>query len=141
MKRILLVAALVAVAFFGIDALADQTQNRPDRPQPGTSSEIVLSVEAKGRQRSAVYAAERLWGACRGTVEQSLVAPGPVEIAPGQVRLVTEPALGPHAWRRLRGCLEDATIDLVRARVVSKHDLVPGPTTGTRSGEGRRGSG
>jgi hypothetical protein len=140
-KRILVTAAVVVVAFFGIDALADQTQNRSDRSQPGSTSEIVLSVEGRGRQQSPVYAAESLWGACRGTVEQSLVPPGPVEIAPGRVRLVTEPALGPHAWRRLRGCLEDATLDLVRARVVSKHDTMPGPTTATRSGEGRRGSG
>ncbi len=134
-------AALVAAVFFGVDALADRTQNRPDRPRPGSSSEIVLAVEARGRQRSPVYAAESLWGACRGTVSQSLAEPGPTEVAPGRVRLVTEPALGPHAWRRLRGCLEDATLDLVRARVVSKHDTVPGPTTETRSGEGRRGSG
>lgn len=119
-------AVLVAAAFFGIDALADSTQNRPDRPQPGSTSEIVLSVEGRGRQRSPLYAAESLWVACRGTVSHSLAPPGPAEVAPGKVRLVTQPALGPHAWRRLRGCLEDATIDLVRARVVSKHDLLPG---------------
>ena len=125
MKRILLTAVLVAAGFFGIDALADRTQNRPDRSLPGSSTEIVLSVEGRGRQESPLYAAESLWGACRGTVTQSLAEPGPVEVAPGRVRLVTEPALGPHAWRRLRGCLEDATVDLVRARVVSKHDIVP----------------
>ena len=123
MKRILLTVALVAAGFFGIDALADRTQNRPDRPRPGSSTEIVLSVEGRGQQESPVYAAESLWGACRGTVTQSLAGPGPVEVAPGRVRLVTEPALGPHAWRRLRGCLEDATVDLVRARVVSKRDI------------------
>jgi hypothetical protein len=131
-KRIVLTAVLVAVAFLGIDALADRTQNRPDRPQPGSSSEIVLAVEGRGRQGTTVYAAESLWGACRGTVTQSLAEPGPLEVAPGRVKLVTEPALGPHAWRRLRGCLEDATIDLVRARVVSKHDVVPGATAPPR---------
>jgi hypothetical protein len=125
-RKILTTAVLVAVGFFGIDALADSTQNRPDRPQPGSSSEIVLSVEGRGRQRSPLYAAESLWVACRGTVSHSLAEPGPTEVAPGRVRLVTHPALGAHAWRRLRGCLEDATLDLVRARVVSKHDMLPG---------------
>jgi hypothetical protein len=124
-KRILLTVVVVAAVVFGVDALADRTQNRPDRPQPGSSSEIVLAVEARGRQRSPIYAAHSLWGACRGTVTQSLAEPGPLEVAPGRIKLVTEPALGPHAWRRLRGCLEDATVDLVRARVVSKQDIVP----------------
>ena len=125
MKRIVLTAALLAASFFGIDALGDLTQNRPDSPRPGSSSEILLSVEGRGRQASTLRAAESLWGACQGTVAHSLAEPGPLEVAPGRVRLVTRPALGPHSWRRLRGCLEDATIDLVRARVVSKHDLLP----------------
>jgi hypothetical protein len=124
-KRTVLTVALLAATVFGIDALGDLTQNRPDRPRPGSSSEILLAVEGRGRQSAPLRAAESLWGACRGTVGHSLAEPGLVEVSPGRVRLVTLPALGDHAWRRLRGCLEDATIDLVRARVVSKRDMVP----------------
>ena len=129
MKRTLATAGLVVATFFFVDALGDMTQNRPDRPRPGSQSEIVLTVEGRGRQTPMEKAAESLWGACQGTVSQGLAQPGPVEIGPGRVRLVTEPALGDHDWRRLRGCLEDATVDLVRARVVSKRDIVPGPPT------------
>ena len=47
------------------------------------------------------------------------------EVTEGRFRLLTEPAIGEHSWRRLQGCLEDATIDRVKARVVSKRDLAP----------------
>ena len=124
----MLVGLGVAAALL-IDAMGDLTQTRPDQPRPGSQSEIVLAVEARGRQRTPLYASESLWGACRGTVSQRLAAPGVVEVEPGRVRLVTEPALGNHAWRRLRGCLEDTTLDLVKARVVSKRDL-PAPSPG-----------
>lgn len=127
MKRTIALIGLGVVAAVLVDAMGDLTQNRPDRPRPGSRSEIVLAVEARGRQRSPQYATESLWGACRGTVSQRLAPPGAVEVEPGRVRLVTEPALGDNAWRRLRGCLEDATVDLVRANVVSKRDIVTPP--------------
>lgn len=128
MKRTLALIGMGVLTALLIDAMGDLTQTRPDRPRPGSRSEIVLAVEFRGtRQRSPQHATESLWGACRGTVSQRLAEPGPVEESPGRIRLVTEPALGDHAWRRLRGCLEDATIDLVKARVVSKRDLAPPP--------------
>ena len=34
-----------------------------------------------------------------------------MEVSDGRFRLVTEPALGEHSWRRLQGCLEDTTLD------------------------------
>jgi hypothetical protein len=37
--------------------------------------------------------------------------------------LAVEPALGEHARRRLVGCLEDATVDLVRANVEAVTDV------------------
>lgn len=124
MKRtVALIGLGVAVALL-VDVMGDLTQTRPDRPVAGSQTEILLAVEVRGtRQRSPQYATESLWGACRGTVTQSLTPPGAVEVGPGRIRLVTEPALGDHAWRRLRGCLEDATVDLVKARVLSKRDL------------------
>ena len=46
-----------------------------------------------------------------------------VGLGEGQFRVTTAPAVGEHAWRRLKGCLEDMTIDRVLARVVSKRDI------------------
>lgn len=127
MKRAVLVLLAVAAVALGVDALADLTQDRPDRILPGSRSEVVLDLESRDRGGSALLSAQGLWGACQGTVHHRLVAPGVVEVADGRFRLLTEPALGEHSWRRLQGCLEDTTLDRVKARVVSKRDLAPAP--------------
>lgn len=125
MKRtILLLVAAVAVSM-GVDALADLTQDRPDRVLPGTRSEIILQVQSHDRGGSALLSAQGLWGACQGTVRHRLAEPGVTEVADGRFRLVTEPALGEHSWRRLQGCLEDTTLDKVKAHVVTKRDIAP----------------
>lgn len=125
MKRtFLLLAAAIAVSM-GVDALADLTQDRPDRVLPGTRSEIVLDVQSHDRGGSALLSAQGLWGACQGTVRHRLAEPGVIEVADGRFRLVTVPALGEHSWRRLQGCLEDTTLDKVKAHVVSKRDIAP----------------
>lgn len=126
MRRALLVALVVAAVVAGVDALADLTQDRPDRVVPGSRSEIVLAVESRDRGGSALLSAQGLWGACQGTVHHRLAEPGVVELDGGRFRLHTEPALGEHSWRRLQGCLEDTTLDKVRAHVVSKRNLAPG---------------
>ena len=127
MKRALLVALAVAGVVMGIDVLADLTQDRPDRVLPGSRSEVLLEVDSRDRTGSELLSAQGLWGACQGTVYQKLAEPGVTQVAEGQFRLLTEPALGEHAWRRLQGCLEDATLDRVKARVLSKRDLAPAP--------------
>ncbi len=126
MRRAVLVVVALAALVGGIDMLADLTQDRPDPVLPGSRSEVVFEVASRDRQDSDFLAAQGLWGACQGTVRQRLVDPGVMEVDGGRFRLQTEPALGEHAWRRLQGCLEDATLDRVKARVVSKRDLAPG---------------
>ena len=123
--RALLLIIAVAALVGGIDALADLTQDRPDSVAPGSRSEIVLEVQSRDRTGSDRLSAQGLWGACQGNVWQKLAEPGVVELAEGRFQRTTEPALGEHAWRRLQGCLEDATLDRVKARVGSKQDLLP----------------
>ena len=127
MKRALLVALGVAALVLGVDLLADMTQDRPDRVVPGSRSEILLDLRSRDRGGSALLSAQGLWGACQGTVHHRLSELGVVEVADGRFRLVTEPALGEHSWRRLQGCLEDTTLDKVKAHVVSKRDIAPTP--------------
>ena len=125
MKRALvLLGAALAVAI-GVDGLADLTQDRPDKVLPGSRSEIVLDLKSRDRGGSALLSAQGLWGACQGTVRHRLAEPGVIEVTDGRFRLVTEPALGEHSWRRLQGCLEDTTLDKVKAHVVSKRDIPP----------------
>ena len=125
MKRTVLLLLAAAALAVGIDALADLTQDRPDRVVQGSRSEIVLDVASRDRGGSVLLSAQGLWGACQGTVRHRLVDPGVVELSDGRFRLQTEPALGEHSWRRLQGCLEDTTLDRVKAHVVSKRDLAP----------------
>lgn len=125
MKRALLLLLAALGLAFGVDWLADLTQDRPDRVLAGTRSEIVLDLQSRDRRGSALLSAQGLWGACQGTVRHRLAEPGVIEIGVGRFRLVTEPALGEHSWRRLQGCLEDTTLDRVKAHVVSKRDIAP----------------
>ncbi len=125
MKRVVLVVLAVAAIAAGVDTLADMTQDRPDSVAPGSRSEILLDLDSRDRGGSPLRSARGLWGACQGTVWQQAVEPGPVEISDGRFRVVTEPAIGEHSWRRLQGCLEDTTLDRVKAHVVSKRDLLP----------------
>jgi hypothetical protein len=125
MKRALLVLVAAVVLSMGVDALADLTQDRADRVLPGSRSEVVLDLKSRDRGGSALLSAQGLWGACQGTVRHRLAEPGVVEVTDGRFRLVTEPALGEHSWRRLQGCLEDTTLDKVKAHVVSKRDIAP----------------
>ena len=127
MKRALLLLVAALALALGVDGLADLTQDRPDRTLAGTRSEIVLALQSRDRGGSALLSAQGLWGACQGTVRHRLAEPGVIEIAEGRFRLVTEPALGEHSWRRLQGCLEDTTLDKVKAHVVSKRDIAPAP--------------
>ncbi len=123
MKRAAVVLlAMAALAVF-VDVLGDLTQDRPDRVEPGTQSEIVLQLRTRDYLGSALGAAQGLWWACSGTVTQQLVDPGVVDLGGGQFRRLTDKAIGEHSWRRLQGCLEDATIDRVTAEVVAKRDL------------------
>lgn len=125
MKRTLAILVAAVALSAAVDTLADLTQDRPDRVLPGTRSEIVLDVDSHDRGGSALLSAQGLWGACQGTVRHRLAEPGVVQISEGRFRLVTVPALGEHSWRRLQGCLEDTTLDKVKAHVVTKRDIAP----------------
>lgn len=128
MKRALALAVLVAAAIAGVDWLGDLTQDRPDRVASGSRTEVVLDVHVRHERAPARLAtAQGLWGACQHTVSQRLAAPGLIDLGEGRFRAVTEPAIGDHAWRRLQGCLEDMTIDRIRAEVVAKRDFTPSP--------------
>ncbi len=125
MKRAALVLLGMAALAVFVDVLGDLTQDRPDTVVPGARSEIVLEVRTQDYLGSPLSAAQGLWGACSGTVKQELVDPGVVDLGGSRYLLVTTTAVGEHSWRRLQGCLEDATIDRITAEVVTKRDLLP----------------
>jgi hypothetical protein len=109
--------ALAVVLLASVFALAGATQNRPDEIRAGTSSIVSLDVYTNSGV-DPESAAERLWQTCAGTTPSQL-ADDSLQFSEGTaVSLKLSPALGPYGERRLRGCLEDATLDKVQAAVL-----------------------
>lgn len=123
MKKALIVVVAVAGLWVGIDYLSDLTQNRPDRVARNTTSQVVFRMSARNGE-ATMRQAQGLWGACQGTVRRhELAEPGVTALGGGRFQFLTQPALGKHAWRRLKGCIEDLTLDRALATVVSKDDF------------------
>ena len=110
------IISLAVVA--GINALADAAQSRPETVDSAHATLIDMRIEQKRTPRSDTSVAEALWTACRNTVPPEARLVETVEVD-GGVRLVVDRGLGELRRRRLFGCLEDATLDLVRASVTS----------------------
>jgi hypothetical protein len=108
---------LVVMVTASVVALAATTKNRPDQLRAGTESTVALSIITDGTVDPG-SAARRLWHFCSETIPSELAA-GSFEGSTGpDVSLNLRPGLGPNGERRLRGCLEDATLDHVQAAVV-----------------------
>jgi hypothetical protein len=117
-KRILSATIMITVAVAAVVALAGATQSRPDTIRDGTATELKLNVFSNSRM-DPTGAAVRLWEACSGTVPRAVSArsfQGSDETA---VRIELRPGIGPNGERKLRGCLEDATLDNIQAAVVN----------------------
>jgi hypothetical protein len=111
-RPLIVILAFVAL-YSGIDLLGDLTQNRPDAMVSG-STDIALDVDTRGAAIGKTEAARALWSACSITVGSDLTSLRPNG---SSLVLTVEPALGKYSFRRLKGCLEDATVDKVRGDV------------------------
>jgi hypothetical protein len=109
---------MVIVAVAAVFALAGATQSRPDVVREGTSSELTLQIFGDSHV-SPTSAAVRLWEACSGTVPRAVEARSFEGSGNTVVEIELAPAIGPNGERKLRGCLEDATLDKIQAAVVS----------------------
>jgi hypothetical protein len=124
---------VVALAVLGllvaaVNVVADATQSRPSARVPDTSTVIELAVDQR-RPAPAIEAAEALAVACQGTLHADSEFAAIVPAGSSHVRLTVTPALSELRRRRLFGCLQDATLDLVQARVVG-WTTQPAPPTG-----------
>ena len=115
--RILGATIMIIVAAASIIVLAGATQNGADDVREGTSSELTLQIFGDSHI-SPTSAAVRLWEACSGTVPRAVDARSFEGSGRSSVEIELAPALGPNGERRLRGCLEDATLDKIQAAVV-----------------------
>lgn len=121
MRRLVAGIAAAAVMAAGLYGLRELTQNRPDPVRAGTATELTLAVRTRGGY-PALLGAQGLWGVCQQTVSGARLRQAPTLSGAGLFTVVVEPALGDHASRRLRGCLEDATVPRVSADLVAQRD-------------------
>ena len=122
----LVVAVLVVFAGAGtalaIDYVADRTQTRPDTMDPEAQTTIDLALHGAVAADDPDRAFHHLWAVCTGPDVfrlRELPAPMLSYRPDGIIRVVVDADVGEHGMERLRGCLNDATIDKVRARVVT----------------------
>lgn len=116
MKRTAVVLVFVFAVVRGLDLLADITQTRPDGDLSGTTTTLELEVYTNHSGMTTPVLAESLWAACQATAQRA-VSFRP--LGEGRVALQFAPGLGHHAQQRVHGCLEDALLDNVQARVLS----------------------
>jgi hypothetical protein len=117
-KRVVTALLVAGLAVALVLELAEATQNRHDTDRHDGASTIVVKVSTK-RGFDTELATHSLWAACQPTVLSNRLVSLTRQADGEHVALAVAPALGEHAQRRLIGCLEDATVDLVSARVVS----------------------
>lgn len=117
----LVVGALgLTVGVFGVIALREATLSTHGRVDPDSRVEIVLDAQSRHREsrQTLPEMVEALILACRLEVSSDVVGPIRSE-GDGRFRAVLQPALDETNEKQLRGCLEDWTLDSLRADVVS----------------------
>jgi len=118
MRRFVPLGVIAAVMVVSIVWIQNATKNRVDEATPGTWTEVEFDVSLPGGATPDISAAQRLWGVCQGNLSPEVTDGDLVEVEAGIFGVRLEPALGSNGWRRLKGCLNDATLDRMQGRVV-----------------------
>jgi hypothetical protein len=113
-------AVLAAVGLgWGIDALADATQTRPQAERAGVRTVVELQLHGELANAVPDRVVTSLWHTCAGTLSGTIPAPALTDLGQARFRLEVPVDLGTYTARKVRGCLEDAALDRVQAGVVS----------------------
>jgi hypothetical protein len=118
--RVIVGALGLTVGVFGVIALREATFSTHQHVDPDSRVEIVLDAKTRHREfrQTEPEMVEALVLACRLEVSSDVVGPIKAE-GNGRYRIVLQPALDDTNRKQLRGCLEDWTLDSLRADVVS----------------------
>ncbi len=117
MLRPFAAAVAVVVLGFGVIALRDATLSTHRAVPSDSSIELIFRIASHGAERGQTLdeVAEALVITCRLEVTSD---PGPIEHLDSQrFRVVLRPSMDDTDQRQFRGCIEDWTIDHVRADV------------------------
>jgi hypothetical protein len=118
--QVVLGIAGLAIGVLGVLSLREATLSTHGAVDPDSRVELVVHAQTHRPEPSQNLAetVEALLLSCRLEVSSDLV--GPITaLGEGRFRAVLQPALDETNRKQLTGCLEDWTIDSVRADVVS----------------------
>ncbi|MEU7664628.1 hypothetical protein [Streptomyces lincolnensis] len=113
-----LLAALVA-------GLAELTQTRDEERNGSRATSVIVQVDLRGSDTTAErrsLAAQQVWERCRDSTSVPLRHAALGDLGDGLFAGVVRPALTDHDRMRLRGCLEDATLERAHLTVVGIGD-------------------
>ncbi|MGI5453911.1 hypothetical protein ACQEWB_12200 [Streptomyces sp. CA-249302] len=115
-------AALLTALVVG---LADLTQTREEHENDNEATSVLVQVDMRGSGMTAQrrqLAAEQVWERCRDSTSVPLSHAALGDLGDGVFAGVVRPALTEHDRMRLRGCLEDTTLDRAHLTVVGIGD-------------------
>ncbi|MEU6377886.1 hypothetical protein [Streptomyces sp. NPDC046909] len=118
---------VVGVALLGglVVGLADLTQTREEGANDSAATSVVVQVDMRGPDTTAArrsLAAQQVWERCRDSTSVPLRHATLGDLGDGLFAGVVRPALTDHDRLRLRGCLEDATLERAHLTVVGIGD-------------------
>ncbi|WP_432195222.1 hypothetical protein [Streptomyces sp. bgisy027] len=122
-------ALSVALLAALIVALADFTQTRGEETNEHEATSVLVQVDLRGTDLSngrRALAAQQIWERCRDSTSTPLRHAPLGELGNGMFAGVVRPALTDHDLMRLRGCLEDATLERAHLTVVGVNDVESG---------------
>lgn len=117
LPRALALIVVLGATIVGLLLLSDATKYRGVRHEGG-ETRVVFTVDTKRYDHGDAQAARVLWSACVGSVGWD-DSTGPHPAANNRFVATVRPGLGEDSRRRLRGCLEDATVERVQGDVVA----------------------
>lgn len=113
------VVALLLVMTAAVMVIRESTQARPDPASADAVTAVEISVSQRQSDQPVLAVADALWVSCRLRVPSSVDLVEIGETSDSTVQLVLHPALGETDRRQFVGCLQDATIDRINARVLT----------------------
>ncbi len=113
------VALTVVVSLGAVAVLRELTQTRPREVTAAGTTSIVLDIDQRRQSRPVAIVAEDLWGACRSRLPGAGELTAIIQLDGEHVEIEFDRALGRTGRTRITGCLEDHTLDLVRADVLA----------------------
>ncbi|MBO7941351.1 hypothetical protein JTP77_036380 [Streptomyces sp. S9] len=120
---VVVVAGALTVAL--VAGIAELTQTREEEPNGGAATSVLVQVDLRGPDLTSArraLAAEQVWERCRDSTSVPLRHTALGDLGDGLFAGVVRPALTEHDRLRLRGCLEDTTLERTHLTVVGIGD-------------------